>query len=132
MEALISMLSGLNNRSTLSYTKPRDNYDQSKEFDESSRRTNPNFRTSNRGFSLNKPNQRQMKDPDVWDPPPPMDKKMNQPVKKATKNVSYSQPYNAKGRPGAKKGLDANGKPSFLLDRYPDGNGPDTNLIEML
>jgi hypothetical protein len=28
-----------------------------------------------------------------------------------------------------KKGLDPNGKKSFLYDRYPDGAGPDTNLI---
>jgi hypothetical protein len=28
-----------------------------------------------------------------------------------------------------KKGLDPNGKKTFLYDRYPDGNGPDTNLI---
>lgn len=30
VEGLIYMLSGLNNRSTLTYTKPRDSYDQSK------------------------------------------------------------------------------------------------------
>lgn len=125
------MLSGLNNKSSLSYTtKPRESYDQPKEFDDAPRRTNNNFRTSNRGFSVNKSNSRPFKDPDVWDPPPPVDKKYQQPVKRVSKNVSHSQqPYNAKGKPGGKKGLDANGKPSFLLDRYPDGNGPDTNLI---
>lgn len=31
-----------------------------------------------------------------------------------------------------KKGLDPNGKKSFLYERYPDGSGPDTNLIETL
>lgn len=62
-----------------------------------------------------------------------MDKKPNQQAKRATRNVS--QNYNGKTKPNMpsnKKGLDPNGKKSFLYERYPDGNGPDTNLIEML
>jgi hypothetical protein len=58
-----------------------------------------------------------------------MEKKPGQPAKRVSKNVSQSQPYNAKNKPGLKKGLDPNGKKSFLYDRYPDGGGPDTNLI---
>lgn len=68
----------------------------------------------------------------MWDPPPPVEKRPQVPVKKVPKSTSQSQPSNAKGRAGGKKNVDSNGKQSFLLVRYPDGNGPDTNLIEML
>ena len=46
--------------------------------------------------------------------------------------------YNAGGKGGNKKdgkgkdGKGENGKSAFLLSRYPDGNGPDAELIEML
>ena len=36
-------------------------------------------------------------------------------------------PLKKKGEKG-----DPNGKKTFLNDRYPEGSGPDTNLIEML
>ena len=48
----------------------------------------------------------------------------------------YSRPnYNNKGGNANNKGKDnknKDGKSSFLLSRYPDGNGPDSELIEML
>lgn len=134
VEALMSMLSGLNNKSGLSYTmKPsRDPYEHSNENEEAPRRTSNNFRTTNRGFSVNKSSTKPFKDPEVWDPPPPRPGYQGQPVKRVSKNISQSQPYNAKGKPGSKKGVDPNGKKTFLQERYPDGNGPDTNLIEML
>jgi katanin p60 ATPase-containing subunit A1 len=40
-----------------------------------------------------------------------------------------NKPKDGKGKDG--KGVD-NGKSAFLLSRYPDGNGPDAELIEML
>lgn len=97
-----------------------------------------NFRGTGRGFSQNKSSSRPFKDPDVWDPPPPVDKR-GLPAKRVSNNLTHSPNYNirnSKNQPGAagrrKKGVDANGKKTFLLERYPDGNGPDTNLIEML
>lgn len=68
---MMSMISGLNNRSVIP-NKPREVYGHSQDFDDGVRRTNNNFRTSTRGFSYNKSNNRPFKDPDVWDPPPPM------------------------------------------------------------
>lgn len=127
---MMSMISGLNNRSIMS-NKPREVYGHSQDFDDGVRKTNNNFRTSNRGFSYNKSSNRPFKDPDVWDPPPQVQKN-KEPIKRISKNISNNQPYPAKGRKGAQKGLDANGKKTFLSERYPDGNGPDTNLIEML
>lgn len=121
------MISGLN-RSTHYPNKSRQTNGLQYNFEDGVRRTNNNFRTSTRGFSVNKSNNKQFKDPDVWDPPPPMQKKQ-QPIKRASKNISSNLPYPSKNRPGAKKGLDPNGKKSFLYDRYPDGSGPDSNLI---
>lgn len=74
VEGLMYMLSGLNNRSNLSYTtNARQSYQQPpREFDDMPRRTNNNFRTSNRGFSIQKSSSKPFKDPDVWEPPPPM------------------------------------------------------------
>ena len=117
----MSMLSGLNNKSGLSYTmKPnREIYDQSMGHDDVVRRTSNNFRTTNRGFSVNKSSSKPFKDPDVWEPPPPRQGNQGPPVKRVSKNVSQSQPYNAKGKPGSKKGLDPNGKKTFLQERYP-------------
>lgn len=100
------------------------------------RQTNSNFRTSNRGFSINRSNNnisnKPYKDPDVWDSPPPVDKRQS--VNKVQRPNNYNQPASKnnqiKNAPNKKKpALDANGKKTFLADRYPDGNGPDTNLI---
>lgn len=76
-------------------------------------------------------NKKPYKDPDVWDPPPPM-QKPRQPVKRVSKNVSYAPQNNYNrnkpNQPGRNK---KNGDPKkdFIYSRYPDGNGPDTNLI---
>ena len=63
-----------------------------------------------------------------------MEKKY-QPVKRVSKNVTHSPNYNirnSKNQPQkGKKGQDGK-KGGFLAERYPDGNGPDSNLIEML
>lgn len=80
---------------------------------------------------MKKSTSKPFKDPDVWDPPPPVEKRQ-QPVKRVSKNITQNTPYPGRGKAGGKKGLDPNGKKSFLYDRYPDGNGPDSNLIEML
>lgn len=131
------MISGINNNGS-SYNREREIFNKSREYnDEYQRKTNNNFRTSKRGFSIDRPNNNYPpKDPDVWDPPPPMERKPPQ-VKRVSKNLSYApQHQNLKNRQGTlgntkgKKNTD--GKKSFLLQRYPDGNGPDTNLIEML
>lgn len=86
------------------------------------RRTNTNFRTTTRvGMSVNKTSNKGFKDPDVWDPPPPMEKRPPQNnVKRTSKNISQNQSYNGRGGArtsgtGAKKGVDANGKKTFLL-----------------
>ena len=57
------------------------------------------------------------KDPDVWDPPPPIERK---PVKRVSKNMSYApQHNNIKNRQGnlannKGKKQDPNGKKTFL------------------
>lgn len=81
---------------------------------------------------MNKGSKKVFKDPDVWDPPPPIEKRP--PAKRISKNLSYApqnlnrnktnQPARNKKGDGEKKG--------FLQERYADGNGPDSNLIEML
>ena len=129
------MLSGMNNNSNMSYVKERQIYNHSKNFDEAPRKTGTNFRGTARGFSYNKSSNKPFKDPDVWEPPPPLEKKQ-QPVKRVSNNITHSPNYNirnSKNMPKGKKGQqDPNGRKGFLLERYPDGNGPDTNLIEML
>jgi hypothetical protein len=81
------------------------------------RRTSNNFRTTTRvGMSVNKTSNKVFKDPDVWDPPPPLDKRPPQNnVKRTSKNISQNHTYNGRTKPGGKKGVDANGKKSFLL-----------------
>jgi hypothetical protein len=58
-----------------------------------------------------------------------------QSVQKVNKpSVSLSQNnknHQVRNLPPKKKG-DTGGKKTFLNDRYPEGSGPDTNLIEML
>lgn len=95
------------------------------------RQTGTNFRGTSRGFSYNKSNNKPFKDPDVWDPPPPVEKRQ-QPVKRTSKNITHSPNYNirnSKNLPGQKGKKGTDGKKGFLADRYPDGNGPDSNLI---
>lgn len=95
-----------------------------------------NFRTTTRGFSGPKTSNKQIKDPDVWDPPP-----TRHPIKKTSiihNQSSYpvnpsKSSLNQKSRPGPKKsGASSDGKKGFLYERYGDGSGPDANLIEML
>ena len=89
------------------------------------------------------------KDPDVWDPPPPKPKKDN-------KNKGYNREralnYNPKGgngnagkgrsgskgaqpkggKEGEEKKDPKEGKSPFFLYHYPEGEGPDAELIEMV
>jgi hypothetical protein len=68
------MISGINTNNSGIYKEEKfgnSNPNISKEVDEIPRKTNSNFRTSNRGFSINKSNHninnaKQFKDPDVW------------------------------------------------------------------
>jgi katanin p60 ATPase-containing subunit A1 len=82
-------------------------------------------------MSVNKPN-KQTKDPDVWNAPPPIDKRSQlQQLKRVSKPASKNLSYN--GRSGKAQGeARMNPKKTFLSARYPDGRGPDANLIEML
>ena len=77
------MLNGMNGYSSaiynrndkpLPYSNPSINYEEG-----AFRNTNQNFRATNRGFSANKPQnkqvQKQFKDPDIWDSPPPIEKR---------------------------------------------------------
>ena len=87
------------------------------------------------------------KDPDVWDPPPPRPKKDN--VNRGF-NRERAVNYNPKGgnnkgkasgKGSSKGGKDdkneekkdpKEGKSPFLLYHYPEGEGPDVELIEMV
>ena len=103
---------------------------------------------------------RAKKDPDVWDPPEDYPPKRNKPIKKdynRPKNVqnsgqnvnnrrNYEKPWKVSDNGGKnnqgkrddkgkenKDGKDPKeGKSAFLLNCYPDGVGPDTDLIEMI
>jgi hypothetical protein len=129
------MLSGLSNQSGMYKTKEIFNSWQPRDNDDIPKRTSNNFRTTTRvGMSAIKTSNKYIKDPDVWDPPPGMDRKPPPPqAKRSSKNHSQNQTYN--GRNGKLQGRDkrvgtnSTMKKTFLLDRYPDGNGPDSNLI---
>jgi len=90
------------------------------------------------------------KDPDVWGPPPPKPKKDNE---NRGFNRQRAQNYNpkggygnvGKGKPGSRDGQRGGkddkkedkkdpkeGKSPFLLHHYPEGEGPDVELIEMV
>lgn len=91
----------------------------------------------------------QIKDPMIWDPPTtkpsqnykPVPKRMAEsPKKTGSKNKNegqggrnYDRPW-MKGLPDKKdaKKSDPEGKYKFLYSHYPDGNGPDTDLIRMI
>ena len=100
---------------------------------------------------------RAKKDPDVWDPPEDYNPKRNKPIKKDynrpkpssgnnnNNRRNYEKPWkgdnnnNNKGKKddkGGKENKDGKdpkeGKSAFLLNCYPDGVGPDTDLIEMV
>ena len=100
---------------------------------------------------------RAKKDPDVWDPPEDYNPKRNKPIKKDynrpkpssgnnnNNKRNYEKPWkgdnnnNNKGKKddkGGKENKDGKdpkeGKSAFLLHCYPDGVGPDTDLIEMV
>ena len=100
---------------------------------------------------------RAKKDPDVWDPPEDYNPKRNKPIKKDynrpkpssgnnnNNKRNYEKPWkgdnnnNNKGKKddkGGKENKDGKdpkeGKSAFLLNCYPDGVGPDTDLIEMV
>jgi hypothetical protein len=67
----------------------------------------------------------------VWESPPPIDKRQS--INKAPKSISNPNNKNHQIRSlPPKKKVDNNGKKTFLTDRYPEGSGPDSNLIEML
>jgi katanin p60 ATPase-containing subunit A1 len=90
------------------------------------------------------------KDPLVWDPPSPKAEKGNKGSKKSSNSVSnnssaanangskrsYEKPWlagvNDKDKKGGKDGKKDPGKSDFLYHVYPDGKGPDENLIMML
>lgn len=134
------MLSGLNgnNSSIISRDEMQlPYYNNSINYEETNRKTNTNFRTSNRGFSANraKPNNptKVIKDPDIWDSPPPIEKRQSL-LKVSKPNVSTghgNKNHQVRSLPPKKKG-ETGGKKTFLNDRYPEGSGPDQNLIEML
>jgi hypothetical protein len=79
VESIRSMLTGItsNNSSLISRedrSLPYANHsNQSITLDDPARKTNNNFRATNRGFSANRKQQstKPFKDPDVWDSPPP-------------------------------------------------------------
>jgi len=99
------------------------------------------------------------KDPDVWDPPEdgPWNKNKkkqpvknnynnkggynkpssgrNQPVKPPSRGGGRGQPQQQQGKGGDKKDGEKDpreGKSAFYLSRYPDGTGPDGELIDMI
>jgi len=92
--------------------------------------------------------QNPQKDPDVWDPPSPKDdrgKRNSKPVQKVEPRVTKpkNKPELDNRRPGKKpteekKSNQSNDKDtdkekkSFLYHCYPDGKGPDAELIQML
>lgn len=89
---------------------------------------------------------RKDKDPMVWDPPEDRkgvrknqvaQKKNAAPVKKSQgdleKKRNYEKPWKVPEEKKMKeKEKDVSNKSSFLLHCYPDGTGPDSDLIEML
>ena len=77
------------------------------------------------------------KDPDIWDPPEPIQRnKSNQKIyNNPTNSRSNNKNFNVnKTNPknSQKKIKGEEKKSEFLMDRYPNGQGPDANLIEML
>lgn len=138
------MLAGMNYNSSNIYSNTRN--DRPLPFSNPSiqvedspfRVTKSNFRATNRGFSANRGKQgggnhfqqpsKPFKDPDVWDSPPPMEKR--QPSIQKTNKVSSVRNNNIRNGPAKKK--NEGDKKTFLNDRYPNGSGPDSNLIEML
>lgn len=46
--------------------------------------------------------------------------------------ISNQKNHNIRNVPVKKKVVEKDGKKTFLADRYPEGSGPDSNLIEML
>ena len=81
------MLSGItvNNSAIISRPeRPTPFYNNSIHYEENNmRRTNNNFRATTRGFSAqrhkqpNQPMKNQFKDPDVWETPPPLEKRQS-------------------------------------------------------
>jgi hypothetical protein len=138
------MISGLGNSSLINQSTSFA-LNSSKDFDHKDfNQTKPNFRATTRNYSMNvpKPYNNMMpkkviyKDPDVWDPPELQLKKnqskpkiVQQPQSRAGKNFNVNKTIQ---KPSSKAIKKEDGKPSFLFDRYPDGQGPDSNLIEML
>ena len=130
------MLTGIScNQSSFTYRdeKPMPYSNHSINFEEQGRRTNSNFRATNRGFSANRgkayqPRQQPLKDPDVWDSPPPLEKRKSTHKVGPTGSTRSHQVRNmgSRGQNNNKAKGPAN---DFLSDRYPNGNGPDTHLI---
>ncbi|KAM3138210.1 Katanin p60 ATPase-containing subunit A1 [Paramecium bursaria] len=131
----------------------RSPFKQQKEINESPRQkdqkdTNDFFQQQLRNNGpLEKP--KTPKDPDVWDPPrkqpnnnkknpKPQGQKTNQPPlninSQVKDNKNYEKPWRNNAAPGKKQDQQpSNGnKKSFHDHVYPDGRGPDSDLIQML
>lgn len=87
------------------------------------------------------PQQQQYKDPEVWDPPSPKqkgyDRKKTAPGNNVKANRDYEKPWqkgaaNKKSMVNEKGEKKVAGKSDFLNHVYPDGKGPDEQLIMML
>jgi len=65
--------------------------------------------------------QNPFKDPDVWESPPKLDKRQsNQKINKVNSSItSNNKNHQIRNVPVSKKKIDANGKKTFLGDRYP-------------
>jgi hypothetical protein len=85
VEAVKALLTGITNNNSSVLTrdtdrpihreeKPLPYFNNSINYEDSSRKTNHNFRATNRGFSANRKTTapKPFKDPDVWDSPPPI------------------------------------------------------------
>lgn len=108
------MLSGMNFNSSSIMTrpeKPSPFYNNSIHYEENPfRQTNNQFRATNRGFSANRPKpnsqagqsyKKPFKDPDVWDSPPPLEKRQS--VQKVNKVNTTNKNHQIRNIPQKKK-----------------------------
>lgn len=66
----MSMISGLGNSGSYARRDVFGGGSMARDSEEIPKKTVSNFRTTTRGFSMNKSSTKPFKDPDVWDPPP--------------------------------------------------------------
>lgn len=73
-------------------------------------------------------------DPDVWGPPPPKRKTKKRTTTGGHKGGkrNYDKPWQVSEKDKKKKGKSPEDESPFLLNCYPDGKGPDAELIKML